>query len=184
MSQLNVGLVGWRGMVGSVLMQRMQEEKDFDQINPVFFTTSQKGKPAPDFAGKDCGTLEDAFDIDALKAFANDVDVITFEFENIPTAALDALESLRPIRPNRTALATSQDRITEKDFLTSLGLKTAPYRAVDTLDDLTQAVTDIGTPSILKTRRFGYDGKGQKVYASPVDIAEAQSDLESIGHGP
>jgi len=68
MSQLNVGLVGWRGMVGSVLMQRMQEEKDFDQINPVFFTTSQKGKPAPDFAGKDCGSLEDAFDIDALKA--------------------------------------------------------------------------------------------------------------------
>lgn len=68
MSLKNVGLVGWRGMVGSVLMQRMQEEKDFDLVNPVFFTTSQKGLPAPDFAGKDCGLLEDAFDIDALKA--------------------------------------------------------------------------------------------------------------------
>ena len=65
---MKVGLIGWRGMVGSVLMQRMQEEKDFDLIDPVFFTTSQKGKTAPDVAGKDCGLLEDAFDIDALKA--------------------------------------------------------------------------------------------------------------------
>jgi len=64
---MNVGLVGWRGMVGSVLMQRMEEEKDFDLINPVFFTTSQKGKPAPKFGGKDAGTLEDAFDIEVLK---------------------------------------------------------------------------------------------------------------------
>lgn len=73
MAMQKVGLVGWRGMVGSVLMQRMQEEKDFDLIEPVFFTTSQKGLPAPRVldgkgAGKDCGVLEDAFDIDALKA--------------------------------------------------------------------------------------------------------------------
>lgn len=73
MSLKKVGLVGWRGMVGSVLMQRMQEEKDFDLIEPVFFTTSQGGKPAPRVldgkgAGKDCGLLQDAFDIDALKA--------------------------------------------------------------------------------------------------------------------
>jgi len=67
-AELKVGLVGWRGMVGSVLMQRMQEEGDFDLIAPVFFTTSQKGQPAPDFAGKDAGLLEDAFDIEALKA--------------------------------------------------------------------------------------------------------------------
>ncbi|GAA6133504.1 aspartate-semialdehyde dehydrogenase [Oceaniserpentilla sp. 4NH20-0058] len=67
-NELKVGLVGWRGMVGSVLMQRMQEEGDFDLINPVFFTTSQKGLPAPDFAGKDAGLLEDAFDVNALKA--------------------------------------------------------------------------------------------------------------------
>ncbi|MBT78817.1 MAG: aspartate-semialdehyde dehydrogenase [Alteromonadaceae bacterium] len=66
MSQNKVGLVGWRGMVGSVLMQRMQEENDFSFIEPTFFTTSQKGLPAPDFAGKDCGVLEDANDIEAL----------------------------------------------------------------------------------------------------------------------
>ena len=68
MSLQKVGLVGWRGMVGSVLMQRMQEEKDFDLIDPVFFTTSQAGQAAPSFAGKGCGTLLSAFDIDALKA--------------------------------------------------------------------------------------------------------------------
>jgi aspartate-semialdehyde dehydrogenase len=66
MSQQKVGLVGWRGMVGSVLMQRMQEEQDFAHIEPTFFTTSQKGLPAPDFAGTNAGVLEDAFDIQAL----------------------------------------------------------------------------------------------------------------------
>ncbi|MBU2039444.1 MAG: aspartate-semialdehyde dehydrogenase [Gammaproteobacteria bacterium] len=67
MALQKVGLVGWRGMVGSVLMQRMQEEGDFDLIQPVFFTTSQKGQAAPQFGGKDCGLLEDAFDVDTLK---------------------------------------------------------------------------------------------------------------------
>ena len=66
MSQQKVGLVGWRGMVGSVLMQRMQQEQDFAHIEPTFFTTSQKGSAAPDFAGKGAGVLEDAFDIEAL----------------------------------------------------------------------------------------------------------------------
>lgn len=62
-----VGFIGWRGMVGSVLMDRMQQENNFSHIDPVFFTTSQAGQKAPDFAGKDCGTLQDAFDIDTLK---------------------------------------------------------------------------------------------------------------------
>ena len=63
---MKTGLVGWRGMVGSVLMQRMEEEGDFDLIQPTFFTTSQKGKPAPVLGGKDAGLLEDAFDIEKL----------------------------------------------------------------------------------------------------------------------
>ncbi|UXU75175.1 MULTISPECIES: 5-(carboxyamino)imidazole ribonucleotide synthase [unclassified Paracoccus (in: a-proteobacteria)] len=97
----------------------------------------------------------------ALRAFAGSVDVITYEFENVPTSALDLLESLRPIRPNRRALAVSQDRLTEKDFLTGIGLTTAPYRNVETADDLPAALAALGTPAILKTRRLGYDGKGQ-----------------------
>ena len=97
----------------------------------------------------------------ALKAFAQSVDVITYEFENVPTSALDLLESAAPIRPNRLALATSQNRMTEKKFLEGLGLKVAPFAAVTSADELRQAVAKIGTPSILKTQTLGYDGKGQ-----------------------
>ncbi|PRD39962.1 UNVERIFIED_CONTAM: purK [Trichonephila clavipes] len=100
-------------------------------------------------------------DAAALAAFAASVDVITYEFENIPTAALDLLEAAKPIRPNRRALAVSQDRIAEKDFLTGLGLNVAPYAAVNSLDDLRAALERIGAPAILKTTRLGYDGKGQ-----------------------
>ncbi|MBK4217335.1 5-(carboxyamino)imidazole ribonucleotide synthase [Paracoccus caeni] len=97
----------------------------------------------------------------ALRAFAESVDVITYEFENVPTSALDLLESIRPIRPNRRALAVSQDRLTEKTFLNEIGLRTAPFADVPTESDLAAAVAAIGPPSILKTRRMGYDGKGQ-----------------------
>ncbi|NRB01532.1 MAG: 5-(carboxyamino)imidazole ribonucleotide synthase, partial [Rhodobacteraceae bacterium] len=78
-------------------------------------------------------------DLVALTGFAESVDVITYEFENIPAAALDHLVALRPIHPGRKALETSQDRLTEKDFLTGLGLKTAPYRAVNSAADLAAA---------------------------------------------
>ncbi len=116
-------------------------------------------------------------DLAALTAFAKSVDVITYEFENIPTAALDTLEALRPIHPNRRALATSQDRLTEKEFLQSLGLNTAPFAAVDTADDLQTALASVGTPAILKTRRFGYDGKGQARIMTPADAGQAITDM-------
>ncbi|NBE06717.1 5-(carboxyamino)imidazole ribonucleotide synthase [Paragemmobacter ruber] len=112
-------------------------------------------------------------DLAALAAFAASVDVITYEFENIPTAALDVLEASHPIRPNRRALAVSQDRIAEKDFLTGLGLTCAPYAAVNSLDDLHQAIARIGTPAILKTTRLGYDGKGQARLKTPADADAA-----------
>ena len=113
----------------------------------------------------------------ALRAFAASVDVITYEFENIPTSALDLLETLRPIRPGREALRVSQDRVTEKDFLTSLGLTTAPYAAVDDAASMQAAVAAIGTPAILKTRRFGYDGKGQARLNAPADAEAALADM-------
>ena len=100
-------------------------------------------------------------DESALRAFAQSVDVITYEFENVPTSALDLLESIRPIRPNRRALAVSQDRLTEKTFLNGIGLATAPFADVQSQADLPAAIARIGAPSILKTRRMGYDGKGQ-----------------------
>lgn len=112
-------------------------------------------------------------DTAALAAFAASVDVITYEFENIPTAALDQLERLRPIRPNRRALAISQDRLLEKEFLTGLGLTCAPYAAVNSADDLPPAIAITGLPAILKTTRLGYDGKGQARIMADVDAAPA-----------
>lgn len=117
----------------------------------------------------------------SLKAFAASVDVITYEFENVPTSALDLLESIKPIRPNRRALAVSQDRITEKKFLVDLGLTVAPFAAVDTAADLDKALSDIGAPAILKTRRFGYDGKGQ---ARIMDAAEAPKAIADVAGAP
>jgi len=114
----------------------------------------------------------------ALRAFAASVDVITYEFENVPTSALDLLESLRPIRPNRRALAISQDRIPEKEFLNGLGLQTAPFRAVGSEADLATAVAALGCPSILKTTRLGYDGKGQVRLESAADVPAAWAAMD------
>ncbi|EAU44967.1 5-(carboxyamino)imidazole ribonucleotide synthase [Salipiger bermudensis] len=116
-------------------------------------------------------------DTAALEAFAASVDVITYEFENIPTAALDTLQALCPIRPGREALRVSQDRLTEKTFLTDLGLKTAPFADITDAESLTQALEIIGTPSILKTRRFGYDGKGQARINTPEEAAAAIEEM-------
>ncbi|MDN5787481.1 5-(carboxyamino)imidazole ribonucleotide synthase [Pseudorhodobacter sp.] len=132
--------------------------------------------PAADVAHR---TTTARYDDDvALRAFAQSVDIITYEFENIPTEALDLLETLRPIRPGRRALAISQDRIAEKDFLTGLGLTTAPYAAVTTARSLDAALERIGTPAILKTTRLGYDGKGQARILSPADATTALAAMQ------
>lgn len=118
-------------------------------------------------------------DEDALSAFAAACDVITYEFENIPTSALDLLEQSKPIRPGRLALATSQDRLTEKRFLEGLGLNVAPFANVESPADLEAAIAAIGTPSILKTRRFGYDGKGQLRLKGSEDPAAIWSQMNA-----
>mmetsp|Transcript_8978 Transcript_8978/g.14965 ORF Transcript_8978/g.14965 Transcript_8978/m.14965 type:complete len:362 (-) Transcript_8978:198-1283(-) len=116
-------------------------------------------------------------DADALRAFADAVDVITYEFENIPTSALDILEAHCLIHPNREALRVSQDRLTEKTFLQELGLKTAPFTDVTDAESMAEAVAEIGAPSILKTRRFGYDGKGQARLKTAADADTALNDM-------
>lgn len=100
-------------------------------------------------------------DAGALAGFAAGVDVVTYEFENVDLAAIDVLAPLVPVRPGRRALEVAQDRIAEKDFLNAIGLATAPYAAIDGPEALDAALERIGTPAILKTRRLGYDGKGQ-----------------------
>ena len=116
-------------------------------------------------------------DESALAAFAASVDVVTYEFENIPTAALDLLESQAVIRPGREALRISQDRLTEKTFLQGLGLKTAPFADVADLAELEAALATVGAPAILKTRRFGYDGKGQARLKTQDDAADALAEM-------
>ena len=113
----------------------------------------------------------------ALIKFANSVDVITYEFENIPTSALDVLEKIVPIRPGREALRVSQDRIIEKDFLSGIGLKTTPYQIVDGFNSLHSASELIGFPAILKTTRLGYDGKGQVRLSENSDIEKEYKKL-------
>jgi 5-(carboxyamino)imidazole ribonucleotide synthase len=113
----------------------------------------------------------------ALTAFGQSVDVITYEFENIPTSALDLLETLAPIHPGRQALATSQDRLIEKTFLQGLGLQTAPFADVPDMAALDVALASIGAPAILKTRRIGYDGKGQSRIKTAQDAPRALADM-------
>ena len=105
--------------------------------------------------------------------FAEICDVITFEFENLPSDAIAHLASLKPVRPGQRALEITQDRLSEKSFVQSLGLKTAPFAAVATADDAARAFAQIDGPAILKTRRLGYDGKGQAKVTSGIEAAAA-----------
>jgi len=106
----------------------------------------------------------------ALATFAAQVDVVTYEFENVDVAALRRIPG---VRPGVRALEVAQDRLSEKTFVQSLGGRPAPFRAVDSLADLKAALAEIGTPAILKTRRFGYDGKGQARITDPGQAKEA-----------
>jgi 5-(carboxyamino)imidazole ribonucleotide synthase len=131
--------------------------------------TPEKDSPAFEVAAYH--TVAAYEDEAALAAFAKSVDIITYEFENVPARTASVLADICPVRPNPRALATSQDRLTEKQFLSALGIATAPYTAVDDAGTLARAVAQLGRPSILKTRRFGYDGKGQTIVREDSDLA-------------
>ena len=118
-------------------------------------------------------------DLEALRAFAGQVAVVTFEFENIPIEALDAIEEHAPIRPSANALHTAQQRAREKMFLADRGFPTAPFAQASTLDELWEAVTRVGTPAVIKTAAYGYDGKGQHKVTTPADVEHIWS---AIGH--
>jgi 5-(carboxyamino)imidazole ribonucleotide synthase len=119
----------------------------------------------------------------ALEAFARSCDVVTYEFENVPVAAAQIIAAITPVYPKPDALRAAQDRVVEKSFLNSIGVETAPFRAVDSLADLTGALAAFGGSGVLKTRRFGYDGKGQEVLrnASAGKTAKAFAELGGAG---
>lgn len=126
--------------------------------------------PAAHVAPVDRGAWDD---VAALAAFAAKVDVVTLEFENVPVATLEALAPLVPVRPGPRALAMAQDRVVEKTFLNEAGAPTVAFRPVDDAASLDRAIAELGVPAILKTRRLGYDGKGQARIAAPGDAAAA-----------
>jgi 5-(carboxyamino)imidazole ribonucleotide synthase len=117
-------------------------------------------------------------DLDAVRAFAAEVSVVTFEFENVSAAAVEAAASRAPVRPSGEVLHVCQQRLREKGFLRAAGLPVPDFVAVRTRDDLASGLVRVGAPAILKTAAFGYDGKGQAQVAS---LAEAEAAFAAVG---
>jgi 5-(carboxyamino)imidazole ribonucleotide synthase len=135
-----------------------------DPLSPAFDVTPRKT-----VAGYD--------DEAALALFANDVDVITYEFENVPIDTAEFLARLKPLRPGARALGVAQDRLAEKAFLTINRVPVAPFAAIADLDTLTAELKEIGLPAVLKTTRLGYDGKGQRIIRKRAAAAAAFAEL-------
>jgi 5-(carboxyamino)imidazole ribonucleotide synthase len=136
---------------------------------------------APAFDVAASNTVGSYADEDALARFAASVDVVTCEFENVPAATLEACARVKPVFPGAKSFAVAQDRLAEKDFIAMLGIEVAPYAATDSLDQLKAALARIRPPAILKTRRLGYDGKGQVMIR---DRSEAEAAWQGIGEVP
>jgi 5-(carboxyamino)imidazole ribonucleotide synthase len=136
--------------------------------------------PKPDSPTADvCAqtTVADWDDKAALEAFAEAVDVITFEWENVPVETLEYLEGFCQVHPSPNILRIAQDRLAEKRFINDAGVETTGFAEVGTLDELRDAVDDIGTPCVIKSARFGYDGKGQASIQEPCDIDVAWEEI-------
>jgi 5-(carboxyamino)imidazole ribonucleotide synthase len=166
------------GVLGSGQLGRMIAQAAA-QLGLKTHIYAPDGGPAFDVATQ--RTLAAYEDEAALAAFAQSVAVVTYEFENVPARAAAVLAGHRPVLPGPDALAITQDRLTEKTFLNKLGIPTAPFAAVDDAGGLARAVGQLGRPSILKTRRFGYDGKGQAMIREGADLAAV---FRSIGAQP
>jgi 5-(carboxyamino)imidazole ribonucleotide synthase len=133
--------------------------------------TPEEDAPASQVSAR---TTVAAYDDEAaLARFAESVDVVTFEFENVPGDTADLLAAKRPVRPSPDVLRTAQDRLREKDFLRSIDVATTRYREVASVAALRRAIPDVGSRSVLKTVRLGYDGKGQVMIGPETDLDDA-----------
>lgn len=149
------------GIVGGGQLGRMLARAASRMGYKTHIYTPEKDSPASHVATKTTiGAYQDGA---ALRAFGQSVDVVTFEFENIPAETLEMLEYLVAVRPKPSVLFTTRNRLREKEFIRAQGIATAPFAPVRTEADLASAITIIGTPSVLKTCELGYDGKGQVV---------------------
>lgn len=155
------------GIVGAGQLGRMSAEAAAKLGYKTHIYGGGKSSPAGQVA--DFFTSASYDDASAMDAFADSVDVITFEFENVPFEVLERLAKRKPVHPSPEILRTTRHRLREKDFINSCGIATAPYKAVHNIMDAEKAIVALGTPSILKTCELGYDGHGQ------VRIDEAMS---------
>jgi 5-(carboxyamino)imidazole ribonucleotide synthase len=126
-------------------------------------------------------TRADYSDTQALDRFASDVDVVTYEFENVPAATAAFLAARVPVRPDPKVLAITQDRLAEKNFVSNLGIATATFAPVAGAAELSAALDKVGAPAVLKTRRLGYDGKGQ---ATIRDARSSEAAWRAVGGQP
>ena len=141
--------------------------------------SDEDNAPAFDVAAE--ATVAPYADMQALAHFAASVDVITCEFENVPAASLEAAGRAAKVFPPPKSFAVAQDRLAEKDFVAGLGIGVAPYAGVESLEDLRSGLARMKLPALIKTRRLGYDGKGQALIR---DASEAESAWATIGRVP
>lgn len=168
-----IGILGG-GQLGRMLAMAAAE-LGFD----AHIYTPEADSPAARVAARAVvGPYEDAA---GLARFAAEVDAVTFEFENVPLQALATCAAQAPVRPGARSLTLTQDRLVEKQFVRGLGLETAPFAAVNAAADAAPALAAVGAPGILKTRRLGYDGKGQVRIGA---VEEAAAAFQALGGAP
>jgi len=166
------------GIIGAGQLGQMLALAGFPLALGFRFLDSSEDAPGARVAPIVLGAFDD---VESLRALARDVDLVTYEFENVPVSALHEVSALRPCHPPLDALRVSQDRLLEKELFGSLGIPTPVFRTVDSLEELQAAVAAVGLPSVLKTRRLGYDGRGQRVLRRRTDIGPA---WEALGSAP
>jgi 5-(carboxyamino)imidazole ribonucleotide synthase len=165
------------GIVGAGQLGQMLALAGFPLAFEFRFLDSNADSPGARVAPIVTGAFDD---VTSLRQLARSVDLVTYEFENVPVAALQEVAALRPCHPPVDALRVSQDRVLEKQMFGELGIPTPPFRTVDSLADLEAAVAAVGLPAVLKTRRLGYDGRGQRVLKRRADVAPAWEALGSV----
>ena len=168
---MKIGIVG-AGQLGRMLaLAGYPLGLQFQFLDPA--TDACAGQLAPQLTA----SYEDR---SALATLAEACDAITFEFENVPRDSLVFLSEHAPVFPSATALESAQDRLTEKSLFSELGIPTPVYVSVTSLAELEQAVETVGLPAVLKTRRMGYDGKGQRLLRTLADLPDAWSELGNV----
>ena len=163
------------GIIGGGQLGRMTALAAAQLGYRVHIYTPEAGSPAGQVATSETVAAYD--DVKALGEFARSVDVVTFEFENIPAASAHEIVKHTPLRPAPHCLEITQDRVVEKTFLNKAGIATTPFAAVGSADELSTALETIGRPAVLKTATMGYDGKGQVRIGPDTDAADAWAQM-------